>query len=78
MNKKLDYSNVMSWLRCRLIFSLLRPAIAGFRGARSHHGPANHCALDLALAEGSLAAQTAFFFYVGAGKRSGQVNSMDW
>ena len=53
--KKLDYSSVMAWLRCRLSFSLLRSAIACLRGARSHHGClANHGALDLALAEGQV------------------------
>ena len=36
--KKLDYGNVMAWLRCRLNFSLLCSAIACLRGARSHHG----------------------------------------
>ena len=55
MKKKMEYSSVMSWLRCRLSFSLLRSAIACLRGARSHRGcPANHGALDLALAEGQV------------------------
>ena len=55
VKKSLDYSTVMSWLRCRLSFSLLRSAIDCLRGARSHHGcPANHGALDLALAEGQM------------------------
>ena len=53
VKKSLDYSTVMSWLRCRLSFSLLRSAIDFLRGARSRRGcPANHGALDLALAEG--------------------------
>ena len=53
--KSIDYSSVMSWLRCRLSFSLLRSAIDCLRGARSHRGcPANHGALDLALAEGQV------------------------
>ena len=55
LKKKLDYGNVMAWLRCRLSFSLLRSAIACLRGARSHRGcPANCAALDLALAEGQV------------------------
>ena len=46
---------LMSWLRCRLSFSLLRSAIDCLQGARSHRGcPANHGALDLALAEGQV------------------------
>ena len=55
LKKKLDYGNVLAWLRCRLSFSLLRSAIACLRGARSHRGsPANCGALDLALAEGQV------------------------
>ena len=55
LKKKLDYGNVIAWLRCRLSFSLLRSAIACLRGAQSHRGcPANCGALDLALAEGQV------------------------
>ena len=55
LKNKLEYSNVMTWLRCRLSFSLLRSAIACLRGARSHRGcPANYGALDLALIEGQV------------------------
>ena len=55
LKKKLDYVNVMAWLRCRLSFSLLRLAITCLRGARSQRGcPANCGALDLALAEGQV------------------------
>ena len=55
LKKKLDYSNVMAWLRCRLSFSLIHSAIACLRGARSHRGClANYGALDLALAEGQV------------------------
>ena len=55
VKKSLDYSTVMSWLCCRLSFSLLRSVIDCLRGARSHHDcPANHGALDLALAEGQV------------------------
>ena len=55
LKKKLDYSNVMAWLRCRLSFSFIRSAIACLWGARSHRGcPANYGALDLALAEGQV------------------------
>ena len=44
VKKSLDYGTVMSWLRCRLSFSLLRSAIDCLWGARSHRGcPANHC-----------------------------------
>ena len=52
LKNKLEYGNVMAWLRCRLSFSHLRSAIACLRGARSHRGcPANYGALDLALIE---------------------------
>ena len=55
LKKKVDYVNVMAWLRCYLSFSLLHLAITCLRGARSHHGcPANCGALDLALAEGQV------------------------
>ena len=55
LKKKLNFGNVMAWLRYRLSFSLLRSAIACLRGARSHRGcPANYGALDLALAEGQV------------------------
>ena len=55
VKKSLDYSTVMSWLRCRLSFSLLRSAIDCLWGARSRCGcPANHGALDFALAEGQV------------------------
>ena len=55
LKKKLDYVNVMAWLRCCLSFSLLRSAITCLWGARSHRGcPANCGALDLALAEGQV------------------------
>ena len=55
LKKKLEYGNVMAWLRCRLSFSLLRSAIACLWGARSHRGcPANYGALDLALIEGQV------------------------
>ena len=54
--KGLSYSSVMSWLRCRISFSLLRSAIMCLRGARSHQGcPLSLGALDLALAEGQVA-----------------------
>ena len=55
LKKKMEFSVVMSWLRCHLSFSLLRSAITCLRGARSHCGClANHCALNLALAEGQV------------------------
>ena len=56
VKKSMDYSTVMSWLRCRrLSFSLLRSAIDSLQGAQSRRGcPANHGALDLALAEGQV------------------------
>ena len=53
--KNVAYSVVMSWLRCRISFSLLRSAIDCLRGARSSRGcPANLGALDLALSEGQV------------------------
>ena len=47
------YSSTMSWLRCRLTFSLLRSAIQCIRGARSHCGHATKSppAIDLAISE---------------------------
>ena len=33
LKKKLEYGNVMAWLRCRLSFSLLRSAICLFTGS---------------------------------------------
>ena len=57
---KTPYSRVMSWLRCRLGFSLLHSAIMCIRGSRSSSGrplrghvPAS---IDLALEEGRLGA----------------------
>ena len=53
LKREVPYSSVMSWLRCRIGFSLLRSAIACLRGARSHSGcPISHRALDLVLSEG--------------------------
>ena len=53
--KDVSYSVMMSWLRCRISFSLLRSAIDCLRGARSSRGcPANLGALDLALSEGQV------------------------
>ena len=54
--KDVSYSVVMSWLRCRVSFSLLRSGIDCLRGARSSKGhPANLKALaDLAISEGQL------------------------
>ena len=55
LKKKLDNSNVMAWLHCRLSFLLIHSAIACLRRTRSHQGcPANYGALDLALAEGQV------------------------
>ena len=57
---KSPYCRVMSWLRCRLGFSLLHSAIMCIRGSRSSSGhpfkghvPAS---VDLALGEGRLGA----------------------
>ena len=53
--KDVPYSVVMSWLRCRVSFSLLRSAIDCLRGARSSKGhPFNLQSLDLAVSEGQL------------------------
>jgi len=50
------YNSVMSWLCCRIRFSLLRSAITCLRGARFHQGsPLSFGALDLALIEGQVA-----------------------
>ena len=47
------YSSTLHWLRCRVIFSLLRSAICCIRGARSScgHTIGQHPAIDLAIAE---------------------------
>ena len=56
LKRGVPYSSVMSWLRCRISFSLLRSVIMCLRGARSHQGcPLSFGALDLALAEGQVA-----------------------
>ena len=47
------YCTVMSWLRCRLAFSLLRSAVTCLRGARSSTGHVARCDVpDLAVSEG--------------------------
>ena len=47
------YCTVMSWLRCRLAFSLLRSAVTCLRGARSSTGRVARCDVpDLAVSEG--------------------------
>jgi hypothetical protein len=48
-----SYSSTMSWLRCHLMFSLLRSAIQCIRGARSSCGHALKAPppIDLAIAE---------------------------
>jgi hypothetical protein len=47
------YSSTLSWLRCRLSFSLLRSAIQCIRGARSSRGHATKSPppIDLAISE---------------------------
>ena len=53
--KDVSYSVVMSWLCCRVSFSLLRSAIDCLRGAQSSKGhPSNLHSLDLAVSEGQL------------------------
>ena len=53
--KDVSYSVVMSWLRCRISFSLLRSAIDCLRGARLSKGhPSNLQSLDLAVSERQL------------------------
>ena len=51
------YSSTMSWLRCRLSFSLLRSSIQAIRGARSSAGMAMKSAtlpLDLMITESQM------------------------
>lgn len=49
------YSSTLSWLRCRLSFSLLRSSIRCIRGARSHRGVAvRPSPVDLVRAESGL------------------------
>ena len=52
------YSSTLSWLRCRLSFSLLRSAIRCIRGARSSRGHAvrSPVSLDLVRSESNLSA----------------------
>ena len=53
--KDVSYSVVMSWLRCRVSFSMLRSAIDCLRGARSSKGHSSNLqSLDLAVSEGQL------------------------
>ena len=54
--RDVSYDVVMSWLRCRVSFSLLRSAIDCLRGARSSKGHAavSFQAFDLALSEGRM------------------------
>lgn len=51
-----SYSMTLSWLRCRLSFSLLRSAIQAIRGARSSRGHAARsvAAIDLISSEAHL------------------------
>ena len=49
-----EYSHIMSWIRCRINYSLLRSAIMCIRGSRSHKGRAisdSTPAFDLAVYE---------------------------
>ena len=49
-----SYSSTMSWLRCRLSFSLLRSSIQAIRGSRSSAEAPTRCEplpLDLVIAE---------------------------
>ena len=50
------YSSTMSWLRCRITFSLLRSAIQCLRGARSRggHAATPSPAMDLIISESRL------------------------
>ena len=52
-----SYSSVMGWLRCRLMFSLLRSSIMCIRGARSSSGHAAKplLSVDLMTAESQVA-----------------------
>ena len=54
--REVSYDVVMSWLHCRVSFSLLRSAIDCLRGARSSKGHAavSFQAFDLALSEGRM------------------------
>ena len=51
------YSMVISWLRCHLCFSLLRPLVTAIRGALSSAGRASIdlAAVDLAVRVGRIA-----------------------
>ena len=53
-NSSTSYSCLMSWIRCRLSFALIRAAILCIRGSRSsRHRPVHH-EHELAVAESRL------------------------
>ena len=55
LKREQPYSTVMSWLRCRLSFALLRSAVMCVRGSRSSfHHPVRDLDITLATAEGSI------------------------
>ena len=61
------YSSTMSWLRCRLAFSLLRSAIQCIRGARSRCGHAAKSLaspLDLVTSDLKLISVMAYSFVI--------------
>ena len=50
--KKQPYSKVITWIRCKIRFSLLKAAITSIRGSRSSRAHIDPDSIDLALAEG--------------------------
>ena len=54
IKREQPYSTVMSWLHCRLSFSLLRSAVMALRGSRSRHGfvPYEDTHIELVIHEG--------------------------
>ena len=50
-----EYGKTLSWLRCKLCYSLLRSAIQCIRGARSYRGhPVSSAPIDLAIEESQI------------------------
>ena len=70
--KDISYDVVMSWLCCRVSFSLLHSAIDCLRGARSSkgHTAASLQAFDLSLSEGWMSLNYSFILQLSSTLRS--------
>ena len=58
-----SYSSTLSWLRCRISFSLLRSAIQSIRGARSSSGSALRSAHPVDLMNNEALVIFAIYWY---------------